>query len=56
MTIDGTSHYVTFYAKHTVFYDQWIRARFLTAVADSGSHWLARTIVPNLLAEGVELF
>jgi hypothetical protein len=26
---------------------KWVRASFLTAVVDSGSHWLARPIVPN---------
>jgi hypothetical protein len=35
---------------------KWIRASFLTSVVDSGTHWLARPIVPNGLAEGVELF
>ncbi len=35
---------------------KWIRPSFLTAVVDSGSHWLERTIVPNQLADGVELF
>lgn len=35
---------------------KWIRAGFLTAVADSESHWLARPIVPNELAEGVDLY
>jgi RNA ligase len=35
---------------------KWIRASFLTAVVDSGSHWLARPIVPNQLAEDVELW
>jgi hypothetical protein len=35
---------------------KWIRASFLTAVVDSGSHWLARPIVPNRLADGVNLF
>jgi hypothetical protein len=35
---------------------KWIRASFLTAVVDSGSHWLARPIVPNRLAEDVDLF
>ncbi|MEO8699146.1 MAG: RNA ligase family protein [Kofleriaceae bacterium] len=35
---------------------KWIRASFLTAVVDSGSHWLARPIVPNQLAAGVDLF
>lgn len=35
---------------------KWIRAGFLTSVVDSGSHWLARPILPNQLAPGVELF
>ena len=35
---------------------KWIRHSFLTAVVESGSHWLARPIVPNQLAPGVELF
>jgi len=34
---------------------KWIRASFLTSVVDSGSHWLARPILPNQLAPGVEL-
>jgi len=33
-----------------------VRASFLGAVLDSGSHWLARPIVPNALAEGVDIF
>ncbi len=35
---------------------KWIRASFLTSVVDSGSHWLARPIVANQLADGVDLF
>jgi hypothetical protein len=35
---------------------KWVRASFLTAVLDSGGHWLDRPIVPNGLADGVELF
>jgi hypothetical protein len=35
---------------------KWVRASFLTAVVDSGSHWLARPIVPNRLADDVDLF
>lgn len=35
---------------------KWVRASFLTSVVDSGSHWLARPIIPNRLAEGVDLF
>jgi hypothetical protein len=35
---------------------KWIRASFLTSVLDSGSHWLARPIVPNRLAAGIDLF
>jgi len=33
---------------------KWIRASFLTSVVDSGSHWLARPILPNRLAPGAE--
>lgn len=35
---------------------KWIRATFLTAVVDSGTHWLNRPIVPNGLEEGASLF
>ncbi len=35
---------------------KWVRASFLTAVLDSGGHWLDRPIVPNALAQGVDLF
>jgi RNA ligase len=35
---------------------KWIRASFLTAVIDSGSHWLKRPIIPNLLRDDVDLF
>lgn len=35
---------------------KWVRHGFLTSVVDSGSHWLSRPIVPNQLAEGVDLF
>ncbi|MBZ0236282.1 MAG: RNA ligase family protein [Deltaproteobacteria bacterium] len=35
---------------------KWIRRSFLASVVDSGSHWLARPIVPNQLAPGVELW
>jgi hypothetical protein len=35
---------------------KWIRASYLTAVVDSESHWLARPIVPNQLADGVDLY
>lgn len=35
---------------------KWIRASFLTSVIDSGSHWLSRPIVPNQLADGIDLF
>ncbi len=33
-----------------------VRPSFLTAVQDSGSHWLARPIVPNQLAPGVDIY
>jgi hypothetical protein len=35
---------------------KWIRASFLTSVVDSGTHWLMRPIIPNRLADGVDLF
>lgn len=35
---------------------KWVRHSFLTTVVESGSHWLARPIVPNQLADGVDLF
>ena len=35
---------------------KWIRASFLTSVQESGSHWLARPIVPNQLAPDVDIF
>lgn len=33
-----------------------VRASFLTAIQDSGSHWLDRPIVPNQLRDGVDLY
>jgi len=35
---------------------KWIRASFLTSVIDSGSHWLQRPIVPNILGDGIDIF
>lgn len=35
---------------------KYIRASFLTAVLDSGTHWLNRPIIPNQLREGVDIF
>lgn len=35
---------------------KFVRASFLTAVVDSGSHWLSRPIVPNRLKEGADIF
>jgi hypothetical protein len=35
---------------------KWIRPSFLTSVLDAGTHWLARPIIPNRLADGVDLF
>lgn len=35
---------------------KFVRASFLTKVMDSGTHWLDRTIIPNQLASGVDLF
>jgi len=35
---------------------KFVRASFLQAVIESDSHWLDRPILPNALAEGVDLF
>jgi hypothetical protein len=35
---------------------KFVRASFLSAVGDSGGHWLKRPIVPNRLRDGVDLF
>jgi len=35
---------------------KYVRADFLQAILDSGSHWRDRPIVPNQLAPGVDLF
>ena len=35
---------------------KFVRQSFLTAVLDSGTHWLSRPIVPNALCPGVDLF
>ena len=35
---------------------KWVRGSFLSALLDSGSHWLDRPIVNNRLAEGVTLW
>ncbi|GAB4510170.1 MAG: RNA ligase family protein [Haliangiales bacterium] len=35
---------------------KFVRKSFLTSVIDSGSHWLSRPIVPNQLADGVDIF
>ena len=35
---------------------KWVRASFLAAVLDSGSHWHARPIVENTLADDVDIF
>ncbi|MFT3836547.1 MAG: RNA ligase family protein [Myxococcaceae bacterium] len=42
-------------ADETIGRYKWVRAGFLSAVADSESHWQSRTIVPNRLAPGVVL-
>jgi len=34
---------------------KWVRPGFLTAVVDSGTHWLARPIIPNRLAHNATL-
>jgi hypothetical protein len=35
---------------------KWVRATFLNSILDSGTHWLHRPIVPNRLADGIDLF
>jgi hypothetical protein len=35
---------------------KFVRFDFLSAVLDSGSHWMRRPILPNQLADGVDLF
>ena len=35
---------------------KFVRASFLTCVADSGTHWLRRPIIPNRLAEGTDIW
>ncbi len=35
---------------------KWIRHGFSSSVADSGSHWLARPILPNRLRDDVDIF
>ena len=35
---------------------KYVRADFLTAVLDSGTHWLSRPIIPNRLRDGVDLW
>lgn len=35
---------------------KWVRPTFLTAVLDSGSHWLDRPIVPNQLADPAVMY
>jgi len=58
---DGSDEAEGLYVKHeedgrVVGRYKWIRASFLTSVLDSGTHWLARPIVPNVLGDGVDLF
>lgn len=36
---------------HTVERYKWVRASFLTAILDAGTHWADRPIVPNRLAD-----
>ena len=35
---------------------KWVRASFLDVVAAAGGHWMDRSILPNVLAEGVDIF
>lgn len=42
--------------KHVIDRLKWVRNSFSNAIADSETHWLDRTIVPNKLAPGVDIF
>jgi hypothetical protein len=35
---------------------KYVRADFVSAILDSGSHWMRRPIVPNRLADNIDLF
>ncbi len=35
---------------------KWVRSGFIQTILDSGSHWKDRPLVPNQLAEGVDLW
>jgi hypothetical protein len=35
---------------------KWVRPTFLTAILDSGSHWMDRPIVPNQLADPAVMY
>lgn len=35
---------------------KWVRASFLNAILDSGTHWLSRPIVPNMLHPDVDIW
>lgn len=35
---------------------KWVRSGFIQTILDSGTHWKDRPLVPNLLADGVDLF
>lgn len=58
---DGSSIAEGLYVKHeegdrVVGRYKWVRADFLQAILDSGSHWASRPIVTNRLADGVDLY
>jgi hypothetical protein len=41
---------------HVIERFKFVRASFLTVVHDSNSHWQSRPIIPNRLADGIDLF
>ncbi len=43
-------------ARETTERYKWVRSDFLQTIADNDAHWLSRPIVPNQLAEGVDIF
>ena len=35
---------------------KWVRSNFIQAILDSGTHWQKRPLIPNQLAEDVDLY
>lgn len=41
---------------HTLGRYKWIRPDFLRTILDSGTHWKHRSVLPNQMQEGIDLF